>query len=50
MQSDVMRLILLLYDSSRDEAAAYLEQHSMRDFIINGKSFGELVEEYCRRM
>ena len=49
-QSDVMRLILLLHDGNRDEAAAYLEQHSMRDFIINGKSFGELVEEYCRRV
>jgi len=49
-QSDVMRLILLLHDCNRDEAAAYLEQHSMRDFIINGKSFGELVEEYCRRV
>ena len=49
-QSDVMRLILLLHDGSRDEAAAYLEQHSMRDFIINGKSFGELAEEYCRRV
>ena len=50
LQSDVMRLILLLHDGSRDEAAAYLEQHSMRDFIINGKSFGELAEEYCRRL
>ena len=50
LQSDVMRLILLLHDGSRDEAAAYLEQHSMRDFIINGKSFGELAEEYCRRV
>ena len=49
-QSDVMRLILLLHDGNRDEAAAYLEQHSMRDFIINGKSFGELMEEYCRRV
>ena len=49
-QSDVMRLILLLHDGSRDEAAAYLEQHSMRDFIINGKSFGELAEEYCGRL
>lgn len=49
-QSDVMRLILLLHDGNRDEAAAYLEQHSMRDFIINGKSFGELVEEYRRRV
>ena len=50
LQSDVMRLILLLHDGSRDEAAAYLEQHSMRDFIINGKSFGELAEEYCGRL
>ena len=50
LQSDVMRLILLLHDGSRDEAAAYLEQHSMRDFIINGKSFGELAKEYCRRL
>lgn len=50
LQSDVMRLILLLHDGSRDEAAAYLERHSMRDFIINGKSFGELAEEYCRRL
>ncbi len=49
-QSDVMRLILLLHDGNRDEAAAYLEQHSMRDFIVNGKSFGELAEEYCRRL
>ena len=50
LQSDVMRLILLLHDGNRDEAAAYLEQHSMRDFIINGKSFGELAEEYCGRL
>jgi len=50
LQSDVMRLILLLHDGSRDEAAAYLERHSMRDFIINGKSFGELAEEYCGRL
>ena len=50
LQSDVIRLILLLHDGSRDEAAAYLEQHSMRDFIINGKSFGELAEEYCGRL
>ena len=50
LQSDVMRLILLLHDGSRDAAAAYLEQHSMRDFIINGKSFGELAEEYCGRL
>ena len=50
LQSDVMRLILLLHDGSGDEAAAYLEQHSMRDFIINGKSFGELAEEYCGRL
>lgn len=49
MHSDVMRLVLLLHNNKRDEAAAYISQHSLNDFIINGKSFRELAEEYCRR-
>ena len=47
--SDTMCLILLLHNNKHDEAAAYIRQHSLNGFIINGKSFRELAEEYCRR-
>lgn len=47
-QRDVMQLILLLYDGKKDEAIAYINQHEMRDFIVEGKSLGEMAAAYCQ--
>lgn len=47
-QCDVMKLVLLLHDNKKDEALAYIDQHQMRDFNVNGKSLKELATEYCR--
>ena len=45
--SEVMRLMLLLHDGKRDEALEYVRQNQLRDFIVDGKSLGEKVAEYC---
>jgi len=47
LRRDVMKLILLLHDNKKDEALAYIDQHQMRDFIVDGKSLGELAAAYC---
>lgn len=46
-QSEVMRLMLLLHDGKRDEAFEYVMQHQLTNFIVDGKSLGELAAEYC---
>ena len=48
-QCDVMRLIILLHNNRTDEAVEYANQHQLRDFIVNGKSFGELLEVYLTK-
>ena len=49
LRRDVMKLILLLHDNKKDEALAYIDQHQMRDFIVDGKSLGELAAAYCQK-
>jgi len=48
-QRDVMRLILLLHQGKKDKAREYLNEHEMNDFMVDGKSFGEMAAEYLKR-
>lgn len=48
-QCDVMRLMILLHNNRTDEALEYASQHQLRDFIVNGKSLGELLKVYLTK-
>lgn len=45
---EVMRLILMLHDGKRDEVLEYVSTHKVSDYIVHGKTVGELIAEYCR--
>ncbi len=44
---EVMRLMLMLHDGRRDEALAYVTAHDVSAYIVNRKTVGQLVAEYC---
>lgn len=48
-QCDIMRLMILLHNNRIDEVLEYASQHELRDFIVNGKSFTELLKEYLTK-
>jgi len=47
-QCDVMRLILLIHQGKKDKALEYINEHQMRELIIDGRSFGELALAYLK--
>lgn len=45
---EVTRLMLMLHDGRRDEALEYVSTHKVSDYIVHGKTVGQLIAEYCR--
>lgn len=44
---EVMRPLLMLHDGKPDEALAYVSTHNISAFIVNKKTVGQLIAEYC---
>ena len=46
-QADVMRPIIMLHEGKTDDALKYVAERNVSTFIVNGKTVGELIAEYC---
>lgn len=44
---EVMRPLLMIHDGQRDEALKYVAIHNVSAFIVNRKTIGQLIGEYC---